>query len=269
MASLSTPKLLTLNAPTIRNQRTLVWLNNTSSDTVNWSRWDIIVSSLSDYKHFVEKGVRPVGIIVTEILSEEELTELYSISKNVPLILLSQNVLDLKSELFWSENFDNIINLNNILEQYPFIQEEWDGTLDDAVAIFGILFRYNRIVNCTASKMRLTSTPRNITFEIGSQPNQVWMITQFFKHRDSKRYLETKECLKQNCACPYIDKIVLINEKIIPLNIVILKGLKRFTRLYWENASHMLISYNMFIRKFLKMFILFFVMLIFILVNHF
>ena len=213
MASLTTPKLLTLNAPTIRNQRTLIWLNDTTSDVVNLSRWDTVVTSLSDYKKFSEKGINSVGIIITELASEEDLTYLYSISKNVPLILLSQNVLDLKTELFWSENFDNIINLNNILEQYPFIQEEWDRTLNDAVAIFGILFRYNRIVNCTASKMRLTSTPRNITFESGSQPNQVWMVTQFFKHRDSKRHLETKECLKQNCACPYIDKIILINEK--------------------------------------------------------
>ena len=210
MASLTTPKLLTLNASTIRNQRTLIWLNDKTSNTVNWYRWDVVVTSLSDYKHFHEKGINSVGIIITELTSEDDLTELYSISKNVPLILLSQNVLNLKSELFWSENFDNILNIDNILEQYPFIQEAWDGSLNDAIEIFGILCRYNRIVGTNLSKKRLVS---NITVVNDIEPNQVWMITQFFKHRDNKRHSEIKECLKQNCACPCIDKIVLINEK--------------------------------------------------------
>ena len=125
-------------------------------------------------------------------------------------MLLSQKILITKSQEFWSENFDNILNLDNVLDQYPFIETPWDNTLDDAVTIFGILCRYNRIVDCNNSLLRTTS---NITFAKNIQPPQVWVFTQFFKHKDSSRYQEIKECLKRNCVNPYIDKVVLINEK--------------------------------------------------------
>jgi hypothetical protein len=55
--------------------------------------------------------------------------------------------------------------------------------------------------------------PPNIKFAHNNVPSEVWMITQFFKHKDSARFQEIKECLVQNCRCPHIDRIVLINEK--------------------------------------------------------
>jgi hypothetical protein len=213
MATQVVPKLLNLSTPIIRNQRTLIWLEK-QNNTVNWSKWDAVVSSISSFNYWTKYGTNPVGIIITEEPSSDNFfTELYNISKKVPLILLSQNVLNKKSQDYWSNNFDNVLNLNNIAEQYPFIQENWDGTIDDAVAIFGLLLRYNRIVDCSPSQSRLASMPANITFVKDSKPNEVWVFTQFFKHKDAKRFNEIKECLIKNCACPHIDKIVLINEK--------------------------------------------------------
>jgi hypothetical protein len=215
MASLTTPKLLNLTAPTIRNQRTLVWLKRDSLNNVSWSRWDLIVSSIEDYKYWLEQGVKSVGIIITEVSgnTDDFLAELYTISKNVPLILTSQDILSLKSEQFWSENFDNILNLDNILEQYPFIREPWDKTIDDAIVIFGMLCRYNRVVGITPSSGRISVMPSSMTVANDIQPNQIWMVTQFFKHKDSKRHLEIKDCLRKNCENCYIDRIVLLNEK--------------------------------------------------------
>ena len=202
MATPVVPKILNLSAPTIRNQRTLIWLQN-QDKTVNWSKWDAVVSSISDYNTWSQQNTKIVGIVLTE-LAENQIADLYKISKQVPLILVSQKVLSLKSQEFWSDNFDNVLSLDNILDQYPFIEQVWDGSQADAVAIFGVLCRYNRLIDCPTTRI---NSFQNII------PNEVWVFTQFFKHRDIKRFKEIKECLIKNCACPYIDKIVLINEK--------------------------------------------------------
>ena len=198
-----TPKLLNLNAPTIRNQRTLIWLQN-QDITVNWSKWDAIVT-IQHYKYW-SKYANIVGIIVNDIW-DFDIDNL----KKIPIILIPQKILSLKAEEYWL-NFDNIMNLDN-LECYPFINA-WDGSVSDAVAILALLFRYNRIVDCTVSDLRasyLKSYP--ITFSNNIKPNETWVFTQFFKHTDKKRFLEINECLTRNCACPQIDKIILINEK--------------------------------------------------------
>jgi hypothetical protein len=217
MATTVTPKLLNLSAPTLRNQRTLIWLqeqDNKQSSTVNWSKWDTVVTSISSYKHWSQYNTKIVGTVITELpsVTDSFLDELFEVSKHVPMILLSQKILALKSEQYWSENYDNILNLDNILEHYPFINNPWNGTVADAVAILALLCRYNRIIDCHPSEVRKTDL-QSITLEYNTKPNETWMVTQFFKHRDAARFNEIKECLAKNCACPHIDKIVLINEK--------------------------------------------------------
>ena len=210
MATTVVPKLLNLTTSIVRDQRTLIWLQN-QSNTVNWSKWAAVVCGVESYKSWSKRNAKIVGIVITDLEHiNTHFKDLFEISKNVSLMLLSQKILITKSQEFWSENFDNILNLDNVLDQYPFIETPWDNTLDDAVTIFGILCRYNRIVDCNNSLLRTTS---NITFAKNIQPPQVWVFTQFFKHKDSSRYQEIKECLKRNCVNPYIDKVVLINEK--------------------------------------------------------
>ena len=214
MATTVVPKLLNLSAPTIRNQRTLIHLQNQNT-TVNWSKWDAVVTSIKSYNHWSQYNAKIVGIIITELTSNVDLAldQLFKISKQIPMILLSQNVLALKSEQYWSENFDNVLNLDNILQHYPFITNPWSGTIDDAVAIMALLCRYNRVVDCQLSDLRATQFQSIITSSHGIIPNETWVFTQFFKHKDSKRHAEIKECLVKNCACLDIDKILLINEK--------------------------------------------------------
>lgn len=209
---MSAPKLLTLNAPTIRNQRTLVWLKMQKT-TVSWSKWDGIVTSLSDY-HTWSPLANIVGIVITSIDTNIDtfVKELSSISKNITMILLPQSILNQQPEEFWAEQFDNILNLDHLLMPYPFIKEVWDGSLEDAIALFALLCRYHRVVDCHVSKKRFDICSPHITFTYDERPNTVWMITQFFHHPSKERRQEINECLIRNCACPHIDQIVLLNE---------------------------------------------------------
>jgi len=51
---------------------------------------------------------------------------------------------------------------------------------------------------------------------IKSKPdtNKIYLIYQFFVHKDKKRNIELRKCLRFNVENPYIDKIYLLNEKI-------------------------------------------------------
>ena len=209
--SISSPKMLTFNTPTIRDQRTLIWLQNQTT-TVNWSKWDGVVTSLDSYDYWISHNANIVGIILTEYPSNKDecIQHLFSISKNVPMILLSQDILSYKTPEFWAENFDNIINLNALLDQYPFLKTAWDGTLSDSVLLYALLCRYHRVVDCTSSTSRELY---DITLQNELRPTSIWMFTQFFKHSNKKRYQEIKECLRRNLEYSSIDKIVLLNEK--------------------------------------------------------
>jgi hypothetical protein len=205
----STPKLLNLSTPVLRDQRTLIWLQN-QDNTVNWSKWDAFVSNISAYNYWSQYNTKIVGIIINELFGsiDETIDTLYTISKHVPIILISQKILALKSEQFWAENFDNILNIDNIQDQYPFISTPWNGSDEDAVIIYALLCRYNRIIDCPSIR-----NDYNINFEYNIIPNQMWVFTQFFQHSNKKRHLEIKQCLIKNCTCPHIDKIILLNEK--------------------------------------------------------
>jgi len=213
------PRLMNLNAPTVRNQRTLVWLKQQNA-TANWNKWDGIVTSMEDYHKWINRGATIVGIIITDKLSQPDtiIQELLKVSKDVTMILLSQSVMSIKSEEFWIEHFDNVLLLENVLQFYPYLIKPWDNTIADAVAIFSLLCRYHRVVDCIVSEERKAICGDDVTFVQHQVPREFWLITQFFQHRDEERFKEIKECLRRNCACPHIDRIVLLNEEDLSLH---------------------------------------------------
>ena len=202
-------KVLQLSTPTVRNQRTLIWLQQ-QSEAVNWSRWSGVVTSLSDHTRWEDQGARVAGLILTEVDRDQDafFEELFSISKYILMILLPQSILSLKSEEFWADNFDNVLNLDQILESYPFLMKPWDGTKADAVSIFALLCRYNRVIDCPVSFAHRS----NIVFEQGMVPEETYVISQYFVHSNKTRAKEIKECLIRNCACPHVDHVILLNE---------------------------------------------------------
>lgn len=211
MAKAVVPKILNLSTPTIRNQRTLIWLQDQNT-SVNWSKWDAVVIGIDSYNYWSQYQIKLIGLILIET-NYSFFEDLSEISKKIPMILITQKILDLKSEQYWAENYDNVLNLDTITEHYPFINTAWDGTAKDAIAILALLCRYNRIIDCTVTDVRAADLLGNITITHGLVPNETWLFTQFFKPQNSHRFEEIKQCLMKNYLCPHIDRIVLINEK--------------------------------------------------------
>ena len=100
MASAVVPKILNLNTPIIRDQRTLIWLQNQDT-SVLWNRWNAVVSSLRDFKYWSSAGAYIVGIILNKVEHDtinDFTDELFTYAKDVPLILLPQSILSQKKE---------------------------------------------------------------------------------------------------------------------------------------------------------------------------
>jgi hypothetical protein len=204
------PKVITLNTPCIRNQRTLIWLQN--QDQRDWTKWDAVVTSLEDYlKWYTRANI--VGIIIKSMPQTDFYEQLFKISPHVPMILLSHKIFKTKSEEFWTENYDNLLQLDTIDEDYPYLGHPWDGTNEDAVALFAHLCRYNRIVDCHVSEKRMVTYNGNIQLEKEIVPSHAWLITQYFRHPDPSRAKEIMECLKKNVECTHIKTIILLTEK--------------------------------------------------------
>jgi len=206
------PRLMNLNAPTIRDERTLVWLQQQSIQH-KWKQWDGIVTSLEDYYIWKNRGATIVGIVIIDKPDDPDafLQELMEAAKDSTMILLSTAVMSVQSEEFWAENFDNIVVLEDALRYYPFLMKPWDRTVADAIALYSLICRYHRVVDCTVSSER-KAVCEHIKFVSGIIPPTIVLLTQFFRHSDHARFEEIKECLRRNCACPYIDQIVLLNE---------------------------------------------------------
>ena len=200
------PKIITLQPPCVRNQRTLVWLQNQYQ--ANWTKWDAVVTSLKSYYKWQAKA-NIVGIILTSVPSATFYEELYQISPQVPVILLTNAILATKSEEYWADNFDNIMNLDDL--PYPYLAK-WEQSIEDAVGLFTHLCRYNRLVDCNVSQERFASFEGNITLEYNIVPPAVWFITQYFRHSEQERANEITECLQRNVDCTDISKIVLLTE---------------------------------------------------------
>jgi hypothetical protein len=208
------PRLMNLNAPTVRNQRTLVWLQQQAAKA-DWSKWDGVVTSLENYHTWSNRGAVIQGVIITDKPAQPDafIQALLKASKDVTMILLSQSVMSVQPETFWVENFDNVLVLEDVLRYYPYLIQPWDGTNADAIAIFALLCRYHRVVDCFVSDERRAVCGADVAFVQNETPAQCWLITQFFQHSEEARFKEIKECLERNCACPHIDRIVLLNEE--------------------------------------------------------
>ncbi len=216
--SKSTIKPLHLNTTLSYDNKTLIWLSD-QDDTVNWSGWPSIVVGIDSYNKWSTKQTSIVGIIINALDTtntdlDTQFDIIHNASKNVDIIAISQDILGLKPIEYWTDNYNNLINLDDMFTSYPIIQSSWDCSTDDAIACLSIILRMNRIVDISPSQSRLNILKSyNISVETNVKPYSIWLFTQYFRHENNRRYKEIKESFANNYKCNNIDKIVLINEK--------------------------------------------------------
>ena len=200
-----------------RDQKTLVFLRQNADPTVPWNRWETCASGLDTVKALRAKGI---DVYIPILIEEEGLTfeELKSLSQTSRLIAVSMKIIQtVGTEQFQKENLGNLICLDETKDIYSYCGAAWDGSAEDAAAILCGILHYSCLAGLDPSEipLRLARLQQMNIRCLGphARPAELWMIQQYFRPAKAKRGREIRRCLEENCKCPYIDKIVLLNEE--------------------------------------------------------
>lgn len=207
------PKIIRLSTRTHKDNKTLFYAaNQDTCEHARWKRWHSVVTSIEHYNKW--KDIADIRYVVLKDMTSGDLEflEKHNIIGSIS-VLTTSKALEIKPKEYWQQK-QNVVFLDELLGAYPFIEKEWDGSDNDAVACITLLFSYNRVIDWQESTDRVVQfIELGIQHEVGKQPPMIYAITQYFVHSNSKRAREIRRCLMNNSVNPYIDKVVLLNEK--------------------------------------------------------
>ncbi len=208
---MAVPPIINCRPVVKKDLRTLVWLHDAIPET-KIRVHDGIVTSVQDYLKWHTK-TNVLALILTELKAGDfELLRKRKVS-----LFITKPVYEQKSREDWISLGLSVGVLEELESQFPVLQTPWSGTLVDAVACLTMLLHY-RIVNMPTGSVlsderaaQFSANGITLQTTYSSLP-QIWLLTQYFVHPMTKRAKEIRQCLKTNMACPYLDKIVLLNE---------------------------------------------------------
>lgn len=195
-----------INSRTIthRDSSTLVWYKDQDSTNTKFKLWTGIVTSLPEYVKWASKV--PILAVVLHELPEADLPLLAQFRANSPFLFVKQ-------EIATAYRLTNCHCIETLSKQYPIVTLDASTSLADTIAAVGLLFHFTHLVDVPCSPEWATYlTTLGIRQSTGAVPPALWVITQYFVHKVTKRAKEVRQCLKNNLDCDLVDRVVLLNE---------------------------------------------------------
>jgi len=207
------PPIINCTTSPIKNNKVLAWYKGDQPVLKKAEHFGAVVTTVQDLIKY--KGTCPILVAILTSVSGDDIDLLLKNSNAANNYFVSQAVYQ---QVNWQQHRMNVVTLESLVQQYPILETPWDGTELDAVVMTCMLFHLNHILvpvgtspsiyreaQLTRYGIQVTSLDKFIVPDI-------WFITQYFVHGVTKRAKEIRQCLKNNMACPLIDKIVLLNE---------------------------------------------------------
>lgn len=190
-----------------KNRKTLIWVDRVAFDVGD--KWDT-----------ARVGPGDATMVVLTGDGEKEIAWLKTQqAKATRFILVPLSLVKAVGEdKFANLGLGNVLCLDELHTMYPYLGAAWDGTIDDALVMAAVLFRYSRLVGLLPdSSERLKTLPLEVNLEVvrpseAQPPEPLVLIQQFYKPAQAKRARELTKCLKKNLENPYVSKIVLFME---------------------------------------------------------
>jgi len=220
-----------------RDAKTLVWLQGDESPSKGveapskgveapskgeetapskaWNRYDVGVSTIEAFNSVVAAGIE-VDICV--LLGDERKAKEWILTKQykkVRVFAVTKSLLkDIGFDVMEKLSPPNMLCLEDTLQLYPILETPWDSTEADARIMMSLLLQYKRSFPIVEGERSAVAIRHGLS--LGPTivaPRPLYFITQFYVPLKPKRAKEIVECLKRNAECPYIDRIILLNEK--------------------------------------------------------
>ena len=103
----------------------------------------------------------------------------------------------------------NCMILEELHLLYPSLDGPWNGSIAHAVFQIAQVLRYQVLRGFKADEQIQS---QNIQY-ISDPIPKLWLIQQYYEPKEAKRAREIRQCLTKNLENPWIDKVVLLNEK--------------------------------------------------------
>lgn len=215
-----TIRLIKSDASVWKNRKTLVWMKDPPShvkDAMRWKRWDIAIEGV-DPKLLAWNPqivvIREDTPAVRKWLHQKE-------AKEVRFILISSKIVEvIGNSAFKKLGLGNVLCLEEFAEMYPYLGDDWSGTMEDALINAAVVFRYQRLIGIAEAEKSTIDRMSNLLIkpvileicESCEPPEPLVLIQQYYKPREAVRAVEIDKCLKKNLENPLIDKVYLLSE---------------------------------------------------------
>ena len=208
-------RIISLDTSIHKESKTLCWFDETCvpGSAERWSRWDIGASTVSTAKQMAAVGLQPDVVLCINPYSETAAWCESAAVRTVRIVAVPRTFIEfIGLENLMKLRMDNLICLDEIHDMYPFVGGKWDGSVGDAQVLLSMILHANVMIPTT----KLTSQRNLRTLRIDNNrkaPQPLWFITQYYTPEKGARRSEIRQCLEKNIASPFIDSIVLLNEK--------------------------------------------------------
>jgi len=199
-----------------RDAKTVVLLNENADPTVHWGRWETIAVGLLTVRRLEGRGI-PIHVPVFTKDDVATKDDLINYGKKSHMIVVTTALMKrVDPDLELSRQIGNILCLDEFLHLFPYIQKGWTGSPEDAAIILCMILHYSQIAGVSDAAIAVRASRLESmkikSIGVGATPPALWLIQQFYMPEKLKRRREINRCLAKNVACPFIDKIVLLNE---------------------------------------------------------
>jgi hypothetical protein len=208
-------RILTSDASVWRDQKTIVWLSG-SPPPAAWGRWDVGATSTAAADALEAAGIQSDIVLC---LDEDQAAAAAWLRaghwERARLTVVPKALADsIGMEELLALKISNMICLEEMTDLYPHTEHKWDGTLEDAKLLVALALRSARTFPVLAPPARASlAARRGLTcLEDLQTPPPLYWITQYYKPDKSRRRREIDACLAATLECPYVDRVVLLNE---------------------------------------------------------
>lgn len=201
-----------------RDQKTVVWFDEVPATAGRWNRWDIGATDTTVATALHAMGLTPDVVVC---LNDPEVVrgwlEAGNWSKSRLVVVPKALVNALGMDKLLEMKVNNLLCIDEVHDLYPFTGGAWDGSKEDAKVLITLALHYGRTFPVVASEARAAvAAHRGLRLSATvEEPKPLWFVTQYYRPDKAVRRDEIDTCLQKNLECGLIDRVVLLNEKVM------------------------------------------------------